>query len=149
MVRSVRRAFTLVEILIVVVVLGILAALVVPLFTSATRDAEAGAAVESLGRARRAVLIYYVRNGNSAPSIPQGSGLVAWGGMITEEHLKEPPFNPWVSSDPVIATAVVPGSGPDPAWHQNYGWIYQASGPQGPQLWAAGFDAQDQPLPRP
>ena len=38
----VRNAFTLVEILIVVVILGILAAIVVPQFTNATQDAQAG-----------------------------------------------------------------------------------------------------------
>ena len=36
------RAFTLVEILIVVVILGILAAIVVPQFTSASQEAQAG-----------------------------------------------------------------------------------------------------------
>lgn len=40
--RSVRKAFTLVEILIVVVILGILAAIVIPQFTRATSDAQAG-----------------------------------------------------------------------------------------------------------
>ena len=41
---AMRRAkgFTLVEILIVVVILGILAAIVVPQFTNATQDAQGG-----------------------------------------------------------------------------------------------------------
>ena len=37
-----RTGFTLVEILIVVVILGILAAIVIPQFTGATQDAKAG-----------------------------------------------------------------------------------------------------------
>jgi general secretion pathway protein G len=43
-----RKAFTLVEILIVVVILGILAAIVVPQFTGATEDARIGAFISSL-----------------------------------------------------------------------------------------------------
>ncbi len=37
---QVKRAFTLIEILIVVVILGILAAIVIPQFTSASQDAK-------------------------------------------------------------------------------------------------------------
>ena len=40
--HRVKRAFTLVEILIVVVILGILAAIVVPQFTNASTEAQAG-----------------------------------------------------------------------------------------------------------
>ena len=42
MVRNIRSGFTLVEILIVVVILGILAAIVIPQFTNATQDAQGG-----------------------------------------------------------------------------------------------------------
>ncbi|MBX3362554.1 MAG: prepilin-type N-terminal cleavage/methylation domain-containing protein [Phycisphaeraceae bacterium] len=40
--RTVKRGFTLVEILIVVVILGILAAIVVPQFTNAANEARGG-----------------------------------------------------------------------------------------------------------
>ena len=41
--RTAKKAFTLVEILIVVVILGILAAIVVPQFTNATRYTQSSA----------------------------------------------------------------------------------------------------------
>ncbi len=145
MIRAMQRAFTLVEILIVVVILGILSAIVVPLFSSATKDAEAGAAIESLSRTRRILAAYYVRNGNSSPTIVNnGTGLTAWGEMGTAGYLKEAPVNPWVGK--TASEIVVHGPGPDTAYHQNYGWIFD---PASGDLWAAAFDAQDQPLPRP
>ncbi len=149
MMHPVRRGFTLVEILVVVVILGILAAIVVPLFRNATGDAEVGAATEALGRARRILMVYYVRNGNAAPNIISGgSGLAAWGEMGTEGYLKEAPKNPWVGE--AASRTVIVGSGPDTGYQTTHGWIYRPPGPGLPaELWAGGFDAQDQPFPRP
>jgi len=48
----VASAFTLVEILIVVIILGILAAIVIPQFTSATQDAKSAATYNELQKLR-------------------------------------------------------------------------------------------------
>jgi prepilin-type N-terminal cleavage/methylation domain-containing protein len=50
--RHAKRAFTLIEILIVVVILGILAAIVIPQFTSASEEAEISAAKSTLSTIR-------------------------------------------------------------------------------------------------
>jgi len=47
------KAFTLVEILIVVVILGILAAIVVPQFASATSDAQKATVADQVAKMRR------------------------------------------------------------------------------------------------
>lgn len=52
------RAFTLIEILIVVVILGILAAIVVPQFTQASDDAELSAAKTQLQTVRTQMELY-------------------------------------------------------------------------------------------
>ena len=52
MIRRSRRGFTLIEILIVVVILGILAAIVIPQFTDAADDAEMQAARSTLQTVR-------------------------------------------------------------------------------------------------
>lgn len=82
------RAFTLIEILIVVVILGILAAIVVPQFTSASQDAAQASFVRNLRTFSNAAVVYKSRGGyypRQAPTgvVPEGFGefvdAVVWG----------------------------------------------------------------------
>ncbi|MFM9994200.1 MAG: type II secretion system protein [Phycisphaerales bacterium] len=143
-----RRAFTLVEILIVVVILGILAAIVVPQFSNATAEASANATFDQLSKVRRALAVFYVRNGNSFPNIVAGNGIVAWGELISAPgYLREAPVNLWVGQP--NAEVVITGPTPDPGYQTTHGWIFVDSGPTRGDLWAGSFDAQDSPYPRP
>lgn len=72
---SVGRAFTLVEILIVVVILGILAAIVVPAFGSATEESRASAFATSVTSMSRAMRLYQAREGLYPPDLSTG----VWG----------------------------------------------------------------------
>jgi prepilin-type N-terminal cleavage/methylation domain-containing protein len=54
-----RLGFTLVELLIVVIILGVLAAVAIPQFTSNTEDAKVSALDTSLAEMRNAVELYY------------------------------------------------------------------------------------------
>ena len=56
--RPVRRAFTLIEILIVVVILGILAAIVIPQFSDASDDAAVSSAQSTLNMIRKQIELY-------------------------------------------------------------------------------------------
>jgi prepilin-type N-terminal cleavage/methylation domain-containing protein len=67
-----RGGFTLVEILIVVVILGILAALVVPQFASATDEARQGTFVSDIRSIAQAAQLYMARTGQLLPD--SGSG---------------------------------------------------------------------------
>lgn len=61
--RSARKGFTLIEILIVVVILGILAAIVVPQFTNAADEASISSARTQLQSMRSQIELFYSQNG--------------------------------------------------------------------------------------
>jgi general secretion pathway protein G len=90
---KVRGAFTLVEILIVVIILGILAAIVVPQFTNASDDAQAGNVATQLSTIRNQVELYRARNSGQYPALP-GALNDGWDLMIDDGFLKAPPMNP-------------------------------------------------------
>ena len=103
---QVRKAFTLVEILIVVVILGILAAIVVPQFTNATQDAQAGNIQAQLDTLNNQIELFRAR-ANVYPG-PGGTTMVGYdwlsminadpaapGGPFTGGYLKSVPKNPY------------------------------------------------------
>ncbi|MGJ8635922.1 MAG: type II secretion system protein [Phycisphaerales bacterium] len=136
-----RNGFTLVEILIVVVILGILAAIVVPGIAGATEDASISATSTELEKLRRAVEVYKASNNDAVPPVTAGDG--TWDVIVSRAYLKEAPVNPYVGG--ANAGVIVIGEGPDEAYQTGYGWIFSATTGD---IWAGGFDADDEPLPR-
>jgi general secretion pathway protein G len=140
------RAFTLVEVLIVVVILGILAAVVVPAFASATRDASEGATYSELQKVRRAIDVYFARNENAPPPIETGDR--TWGPIAQGdgEYLKNPARNsylPGAAQWTILADAI---AAPDESYQTDNGWIYNTTTGE---LWAGSFDEMDRPIPQP
>lgn len=137
-----RRAFTLVEILIVVVILGILAAIVTPQFSMASSQANETATLEQLTRIRRALAVYYVRSQSTYPAVSEGEG--TWGELSSQGYFKMgAPSNGIVGGE--VGRRVILRETPDSSWHQDYGWIYN---PRTGDVWAACFDTNDKMLPR-
>jgi general secretion pathway protein G len=66
--KSKRSGFTLVEILIVVVILGILAAIVIPQFTEASTEAKLSALCTDLQTLRSQIELYKIQHNDIPPS---------------------------------------------------------------------------------
>jgi general secretion pathway protein G len=62
-----KRGFTLVEILIVVVILGILAAIVIPQFTGASTEAKESSLVSDLQSIRSQIELYKIQHNDTLP----------------------------------------------------------------------------------
>ena len=108
---NIRKAFTLIEILIVVVILGILAAVVVPQFTNASEDANDAAVRTQLQTLRGQIELYRMQIG-SDPTLIGDDG---WSQLIENDYLMIAPMNPLTSSSSVKAT---PDAGT--------GWVWRA-----------------------
>jgi len=66
------KAFTLMEILIVVVLLGVLAAIVIPTVANSTTSAKDSALAADLQLLRRVILVYRTQHLEVAPGYPDG-----------------------------------------------------------------------------
>ena len=67
------KGFTLVEILIVVVILGILAAIVIPQFTDASTEAKESSLMSDLQTIRSQIQLYKIQHNDNFPGIANGT----------------------------------------------------------------------------
>lgn len=107
------KGFTLVEILIVVVILGILAAIVVPQFTSASQEAVKGALASQLQTISSQVELYRVQNTGALPDedadMPLGGAdHNGWGVLVENSYLKGEPRNGFTRTSTVEAAGADP-----------------------------------------
>ena len=135
-----RRAFTLVEILIVVVILGILAAIVIPQFTNASTDAQRGNVLTQLKSIRNQIELYRAQHNSNAPVLA-GTGAIAFLQLVNPPapaapYLRSAPTNPrngstsvGVDSSPTNTATSIAAATMDPMAAGAPGWIYnQATG---------------------
>ncbi|MDP6692721.1 MAG: prepilin-type N-terminal cleavage/methylation domain-containing protein [Phycisphaerales bacterium] len=122
-----RNAFTLIEILIVVVILGILAAVVVPQFTNAADDAN-DAAVRSQLQTLRGQIELFRAQQNAEPDL-LGTG---WTDMIDNDYLMIAPTNPLSSSSTIAAAAA-----------NGVGWVWRDKGNGTIGLYACDSDGTE------
>ena len=106
-----RRGFTLIELLIVVVILGVLAAVLIPQFTNASDDASLSAARTQLQTLRSQIEVYRAQrgqyptsDGSSAGGDVDGNGTVdQWDDMIDAAVIRSSPSWPPLFSDSYTA----------------------------------------------
>lgn len=104
-----RAGFTLVEVLIVVLILGILAAIVVPQFASAGNEAVKAHLARNLQEISNQIELYAVNNEGRLPTadpdapVVEGGTEDGWGVLVSPEYLKEQPINFYTSSTALAA----------------------------------------------
>ena len=118
------KGFTLVEILIVVVILGILAAIVIPQFTNASESAKASSLISQLQTIRGQLELYQIQhNGDYPDLINEGWTQITQTTNVAGEvsgddfgpYMQQAPRNPFEGSASVAAL----GSAA-----QGVGWVY-------------------------
>ena len=115
------RAFTLIEILIVVVILGILAAIVIPQFTDASQDAMESNLVSQLQTIRSQIELYDVQNPAAAfDPLNAAQNPANWDVLVSGGFLQSPPKNPLQNGSTVVTAAAAAGSGW--TWGDPNGW---------------------------
>ena len=130
------KGFTLVEILIVVVILGILAAIVIPQFTDASTQSKVSSCLSSLQSLRSQIELYKIQHNDNPPATgtfaeatfvaqmetySDASGTTAAAkntgtGIIYGPYVQDLPTNPWNDSDSVAAADAT-----------TVGWVYDNS----------------------
>ncbi len=97
-----KKGFTLVEILIVVVILGILAAIVIPQFSSASQEASLNSLKSDLQTVRSQIQLYKIQH---LGELPTDTNFEAWMMGYTTKA------NAWIGDD-AVAAATTGAQGP-------------------------------------
>lgn len=109
MINKQKKTFTLIEMLIVIVIIGILAAAVIPRLTQMQARARNTARKASMSQIITAIYAYAVNNGMYPWTLWT---LVSWGYMTT------------VPADPQVSTNNPCGSHPNAAFYDNRNWFF-------------------------
>jgi general secretion pathway protein G len=138
--RKSKSGFTLVEILIVVIILGILAAIVIPQFTNASQDARRSSLASQLQTLRSQIELWKLQHGDTLPDLvggTTGSDTTNWDDLTTITVYQGQNFGPYMQAPPSNplnnSTTVVDGDGSDPAYvpAAGVGFVYDVTGGTG------------------
>lgn len=132
-----RSAFTLIEVLIVVVIMAVLAATIIPQFTSSTKDAQSSTAEFNSRTLRAQIELYKAHHNGAYPDLSKGADLAQLtkytdangntsdtrtGAYVYGPYVSEIPKNPFNSKNAVKATTDNPPTAGDSS--DQYGWQY-------------------------
>jgi general secretion pathway protein G len=139
------QGFTLVEILIVVIILGILAAIVIPQFTNASQNARESSLQSTLQTLRSQIQLYKLQHGDGLPDLV-GTGGTNWAALTGPTswgtpsqsygpYMQAVPLNPMNGNSDVADGVVTTGGATAPsAGSAQVGFVYDYSGGTGSGL---------------
>ena len=121
------RGFTLVEILIVVIILGILAAIVVPQFASASEEAKRSATHATLKTIRGQIELYKIQHKGNMPNLSMNWSALTKPTNVNGGTMGSGPFpyGPYLPSEPV--NPYNGKSGISNTESSDKGWLYTAA----------------------
>ncbi len=129
--RRARHGFTLIEILIVVVILGILAAIVIPQFTDAAAEASRSNLQSQLQTLRSQLELWNVQN----PADPYDAAITPddtfWDNLYQNNYLQTLPKNPLQNGSTLVGGAPANGTG----------WIWAEAPPPNDGTWTLNIYA--------
>src|SRR5215510_7974874 len=96
-----RSAFTLVEVLIVVVIMAILAATIIPQFTDSTKDAKSSTVQFNLHTLRSQIQLYRTQHNGTAPSATPAELLASTDATGAQGTGANFPYGPYLRQLPV------------------------------------------------
>ena len=136
--RAARRSgFTLVEILIVVIILGILAAIVIPQFTNASQNARESSLQSSLQTLRSQIQLYKLQHGDTIPNLTTNwdalTASTTYGNpsQTYGPYMQSVPINPMNGNSNVVDSTVATGQTSAPNGYTACGFVYDYTGGTG------------------
>ena len=123
------HAFTLVELMIVIIILGILATVIIALFSNSSRDAAATSLKDDL-RSMRSSLQLYAAQHTTYPSVAnfeaQMTEYTDASGNTSPSASSSYPFGPYIQRMPVMPIGTHRGltTVTGPTYTAGFGWLY-------------------------
>jgi general secretion pathway protein G len=131
-----RNAFTLIEVLIVVIIMAVLAATIIPQFTTSTKDARESSLKFNMHTLRSQIELYKAQHNGVYPSVtnqtlPQLSGRTNASGTVGTSAT-DYPFGPYVDQIPAnpmdsktaVTSVSLSGAKPTAVSGSDGGWQY-------------------------